>query len=109
MLARPAVSVVASRIFTTFDWFVHPTVPASTYQIQLNPSGPRATAGAVAQRRAGLPVTTPQVVWTSSNAKVIRFAGPAELIAVNVGKTTIKVSAGSATATRDLTVLARKH
>src|ERR1035437_2432693 len=45
MLARPAVSVVAARIFTTFDWFVHPTAPASTYQIRLNPSGPCATVG----------------------------------------------------------------
>src|ERR1035437_3793464 len=45
MVPRPAVSEVATRIFTTLDWFMHPAAPASTYQIRLNPSGPCVTVG----------------------------------------------------------------
>jgi serine/threonine protein kinase len=58
---------------------------------------------------AGQPVTTAQIVWTTSDASVVRFAGPAQLVAVKEGKATITATAGSTTATRDLTVVARKH
>lgn len=57
---------------------------------------------------AGARVTTPQVAWTTSNAAVVRFAGPADLLAVGAGKATITVSAGSTTASRELTVVSAK-
>ena len=54
---------------------------------------------------AGQPVTTPQIVWSTSDASVVRFAGPAQLIAVKEGKATITVAAGSTTtASRELVV-----
>ena len=55
----------------------------------------------------GLPVTTPQIVWTTSNPRVVRFAGAGEAIAVSEGKATVTVSAGSATTARDVMVLAK--
>ena len=58
---------------------------------------------------AGLQVTTPLIVWTSSDPAVIRFAGPAQLIAVKEGKATITVTAGRTTAARELTVTRRKR
>lgn len=76
---------------------------------------PRATVGDTLIARldatddAGVPVTTAQITWTTSNAKVARFAGPAAIIAVGAGKATITVSAGSTTATRELTVVAKKR
>ena len=57
---------------------------------------------------AGGRVTTPQVVWASSNAAVVRFAGAGELLAVGVGKATITATAGTTTASRELTVVAKK-
>ncbi|MGH7654708.1 MAG: hypothetical protein ACREN6_08600, partial [Gemmatimonadaceae bacterium] len=57
----------------------------------------------------GLPVTTPQIVWTTSNPRVVRFAGAGEAIAVSEGKATVTVSAGSATTARDVMVLARRR
>ncbi len=58
---------------------------------------------------AGARVTTPQVVWTSSNQAVVRFAGAGELLAVSAGKATITVTAGSTTVSRELMVVARKQ
>jgi serine/threonine-protein kinase len=75
----------------------------------------RATVGDTIHARlavqddAGQPVTTPQIVWTTSDPTVVRFAGPAQLIAVKPGKATITVSAGSTTAARELTVVGRKR
>jgi serine/threonine-protein kinase len=57
---------------------------------------------------AGSAVTTPQIVWTTSNPKIARFSGPGELIAAGEGKATVTVSAGSASTARDLTVLAKR-
>jgi serine/threonine-protein kinase len=57
---------------------------------------------------AGSAVTTPQIVWTTSNPKIARFAGPGELIAAGEGKATVTVSAGSASTAHDLTVLAKR-
>jgi hypothetical protein len=57
----------------------------------------------------GLPVTTPQIVWTTSNPRVVRFAGAGEAIAVSEGKATVTVSAGSATTARDMMVLAKRR
>jgi serine/threonine protein kinase len=83
--------------------------------LQLSVAKSRATVGDTVHARldalddAGKPVTTPQVLWASSDASVVRFAGPALLIAVKVGKATITVTAGATTATRELTVVAKKH
>ncbi len=57
---------------------------------------------------AGQAVTTGQIVWTTSDASVVRFAGPGQLIAVKAGKATVTVTAGSTTAGRELTVLVKK-
>jgi hypothetical protein len=82
--------------------------------LQLSLPKARATVGDTVHARlealddAGGRVTTPQVVWTSSNTAVVRFAGPAELVAVGAGKATITVTAGSTTASRELTVVAKK-
>ena len=57
---------------------------------------------------AGQQVTTQQIAWSTSNPAVVRFAGPAAIIAVSAGKATITVAAGSTTATKELTVVAAK-
>jgi hypothetical protein len=82
--------------------------------LQLTLARPRAAIGDTVHANlnalddAGQPVTTPQIVWTTSDASVVRFAGPGQLIAVKDGKATITVTAGSTTAARDLTVFAKK-
>jgi uncharacterized protein YjdB len=58
---------------------------------------------------AGAAVTSPQIVWTTSNPRVVRFAGPGEVIAVTSGKATLTVSVGSATTSHDVTVLAGRR
>ncbi len=58
---------------------------------------------------AGAAVTTSQIVWATSNAAVVRFAGPGEVIAVGVGKAIITVTAGATTASRELTVVPKKR
>ena len=55
----------------------------------------------------GARVTTPQIVWATSNPRVIKFAGPAELVAVKEGKATVTVSAGTATTSREVVVSAK--
>ena len=56
---------------------------------------------------AGRRVTTPQMVQATSNPRVVKFAGPGELVALREGKATVTVSAGAATATREVTVGAK--
>ncbi|HEV8410357.1 MAG TPA: serine/threonine-protein kinase [Gemmatimonadaceae bacterium] len=83
--------------------------------LQLALSKPRAAPGDTIHARldalddAGKPVTTSQIVWTSSDPTVVRFAGPGQLIAVKAGKATITVTAGTTTTGRELTVVAKKH
>ena len=82
--------------------------------LQLTLPKPRATVGDTVHVRldamddAGKPVTTPQVYWSTSDPDVVRFAGPAQLIAVKEGKAMITVSAGSSTAAKELTVVVKK-
>jgi serine/threonine-protein kinase len=52
----------------------------------------------------GAAVTTPQMVWTTSNPRVVRFAAPGELIGAATGKSTITVTAGGAAHSIDVTV-----
>ena len=83
--------------------------------LQLTLPRARATVGDTIHARleatddSGNQVTTPQIVWTTSNASVVRFAGPGELIAVKEGKATINVAAGSTNATREVTVVTKKR
>jgi serine/threonine-protein kinase len=56
---------------------------------------------------AGQRVTTPQMVQSTSNPRVVKFAGPGEIVGVKAGKATITVSAGATTATREVTVQPR--
>jgi serine/threonine-protein kinase len=56
----------------------------------------------------GLPVTTPQIVWSTSDPHVARFLGPAQLVAMKEGKATITVGVGTVTASRELIVEAAK-
>ena len=53
---------------------------------------------------AGAHVTSPQIVWATSNAHVVKFAGPGRLVGVREGKATITVGAGSTTGTLAVTV-----
>lgn len=82
--------------------------------LQLSLPKARATVGDTVHARlealddAGARVTTPQVVWATSNSAVLRFAGAAEPTAVSVGKATITVMAGSTTTSRELTVVPKK-
>ncbi len=57
---------------------------------------------------AGKLVTNPQISWTTSDPKVVRFAGPGLLIAAGVGKATVTVAVGATTAGRELTVVVKK-
>jgi serine/threonine-protein kinase len=83
--------------------------------LQLTLSKSRAAPGDTIPARldalddAGKPVTTSQIVWTSSDPAVVRFAGPGQLIAVKAGKATITVTAGTTTTGRELTVVAKKR
>jgi eukaryotic-like serine/threonine-protein kinase len=82
--------------------------------LQLTLPKPRATVGDTMHVRldamddAGKPVTTPQIYWSTSDPRVVRFAGPAQVIAVREGKAMITVSAGSSTAAKELIVVAKK-
>jgi serine/threonine protein kinase len=57
---------------------------------------------------AGLPVTTNQIVWSTSNPRIAHFFAPGQLVAVGEGKATITVSAGTASATHDIRIDAAK-
>jgi serine/threonine protein kinase len=58
---------------------------------------------------AGQRVTTPQMVQSTSNPRVVKFAGPGELVGVKEGKATLTVSAGATSATREVTVGAKSE
>jgi serine/threonine-protein kinase len=58
---------------------------------------------------AGQRVTTPQMVQSTSNPRVVKFAGPGELVGVKEGKATLTVSAGATTATREVIVQAKSE
>ena len=45
---------------------------------------------------AGVRVTTHQMVWTTSDPRIVHFAAPGELVTVREGNATITVTAGSA-------------
>ena len=89
--------------------------PDAVALLQLSLARPRAAVGDTVLARldasddAGVPVTTSQIVWTTSNAAVVRFASPGKLLAVGVGKATITVTAGGTTASRELIVAAKKR
>ncbi len=53
---------------------------------------------------AGGRVTTSQMIWTSSNPRVVRFMAPGDLIAAQEGKATITVSAAGTSATKEVVV-----
>ncbi|HVT40630.1 MAG TPA: protein kinase [Gemmatimonadaceae bacterium] len=53
---------------------------------------------------AGAPVTTPQTVWTTSNAAIVRLLAPGVLSAEKIGKATLTVTAGTASSTLAITV-----
>jgi serine/threonine protein kinase len=55
----------------------------------------------------GARVTTSQIVWTTSNPRVVRFAAPGELVAVSEGNATITVTAGSASTPVGITVTSK--
>jgi len=56
---------------------------------------------------SGLRVTSPQIVWATSNPRIATFAGPGRLVGVRAGKVTITVSAGTTTGSLNVTVGAR--
>ena len=56
---------------------------------------------------AGQRVTTPQMVQSTSNPRVVKFAGPGEIVGVKEGRATLTVSAGATTTTREVTVGAK--
>ena len=88
--------------------------PDAVALLQLTIPKAKATVGDTVHARldalddAGKPVSTAQIFWTTSDASVVRFAGPAQLIAVKPGKATITVTAGATTAAREMTVVAKK-
>lgn len=49
-------------------------------------------------------VTSPQIVWATSNPRVLKFAGPGHIVGVKEGKATVTVSAGNTTGTHVVTV-----
>jgi len=53
---------------------------------------------------SGLRVTSPQIVWATSNPRIATFAGPGRLVGVREGKVTITVSAGTTTGSLNVTV-----
>lgn len=70
--------------------------------------GDTVPARLVALDDAGERVTSPQIVWTTSNASVVKFAGPGLLVEVKEGSATITVTAGGTTGTLAVTVGARR-
>ncbi len=53
---------------------------------------------------AGERVTSPQIVWSTSNPGVVKFAGPGLLVGVKQGTATITVAAATTTGTMPVTV-----
>ena len=56
---------------------------------------------------SGLRVTSPQIVWSTSNPRIVKFAGPGRLVGVSAGRATITVVAAGVSGTLDVTVRAR--
>jgi hypothetical protein len=81
--------------------------------LQLSIAKPAVAAGDTVHVRldafddGGLRVVTHQIVWTTSNPRVVHFTSPGELVAVKEGSATITVAAGSATTSLPMTVGAR--
>ena len=53
---------------------------------------------------SGALVTSPQIVWSTSDPRVATFAGPGRLVGVHEGKATITVTAGTTTGSLSVTV-----
>lgn len=53
---------------------------------------------------AGAPVTSPDIVWTTSDPRVVKFAGPGRLVGVKAGRATITVRAAGVTGSMQVTV-----
>lgn len=56
---------------------------------------------------AGQRVTSPQIVWSTSNPRIVKFAGPGRLVGVSAGRATITVAAAAVSSTLDVTVRPR--
>ncbi len=56
---------------------------------------------------AGEKVTSPQIVWSTSNPRIVKFAGPGMLVGVRQGSATITVAAAATTGKMQVTVGAR--
>ena len=55
---------------------------------------------------AGDKVTSPQIVWSTSNPRIVKFAGPGMLVGVRQGSATITVAAAATTGRMQVTVAA---
>jgi hypothetical protein len=55
----------------------------------------------------GAHVTSPQIVWATSNPRIVKFAGPGRLVGVREGNATITVTAATTTGTLSVTVSPR--
>ncbi len=55
---------------------------------------------------AGDKVTSPQIVWSTSNPRIVKFAGPGMLVGVRQGSATITVAAAATTGRMQVTVTA---
>ena len=60
------------------------------------------------QDDSGDHVTTPQILWTTSNPRVVHFLAPGQLLAGGAGKSTITVTAGAITTSQVVTVVEAK-
>lgn len=53
---------------------------------------------------AGERITSPQIVWSTSNPRVVKFAGPGMLVGIRAGAATITVAAAATTGTLKVSV-----
>jgi len=53
---------------------------------------------------AGEKVTSPQIVWSTSNPRIVKFAGPGMLVGVREGSATITVAAAATTGKMQVTI-----
>ncbi|MDQ8164627.1 MAG: protein kinase [Gemmatimonadota bacterium] len=53
---------------------------------------------------AGEKVTSPQIVWSTSNPRIVKFAGPGMLVGVREGSATITVAAAATTGKLQVTI-----
>ncbi|MEA3247621.1 MAG: serine/threonine-protein kinase, partial [Gemmatimonadota bacterium] len=86
------------------------TVRADAVALLIPSLGRTLTAGDTARARlealddAGAPVTSPDIVWTTSDPRVVKFAGPGRLVGVKQGRVTITVRAAGVTGSMQVTV-----